>query len=132
MADSRLNLDPLKIFLVMYYLSNVDLSLPQSEIGLWEHLTKSRPILHPIKEAKAAAITVRPWMLDVYLYSMFMVMLTLYHSVLTRSYQRNLGQWAALSVPFSWEGELRTAATLIPASLRGSLLPVEHSERRVS
>jgi len=61
---------------------------------------------------------------------MFMVMFTLYHSVLTRSARLRLGQWAASAVSISWEGELRTAATLIPALLRESLLPVELSERR--
>jgi hypothetical protein len=104
---------------------------PQHETGLWEHLTKSMPNSHPNKEASAEA-TVRLCMLNVYLYSMFMVMLTLYKSVLTSS----ASACPRLMVTghadrISWEGELRTAATLIPAPFRGSLLPVELSERRL-
>lgn len=101
---------------------------PQYEKGLGDHLTKSMPISAPGREAKAAATTVSTGIRNVMF--QFMVMLALYNSVLTRSAWLRLGQWAASVVRISWGGELRTAATLIPASLRGSLLPVELSERR--
>ena len=103
---------------------------PQPETGPGDHLTQSRPISPPNTEARAAATAVST--VTRTLMFMFIVMLTLDNSVLTRSARFRPGQWTAQAVRISWEGELRTAATLIPAPLRGSLLPVELSERRLS
>ena len=112
-------------------LSNSQTFSPRGATDPREHLTMSRPTVTPIKEKKEAATVVRPWML--YLFTMFMVMLTLKHSVITSSAWHLPGKWVATATRNSWEGELRTnAATLIPALLRESLLPVELSERRSS
>ena len=59
---------------------------------------------------------------------MFMVMQALYNSVLTRSARCISGLRAALAACEKWEGELWTAATLIPALLRKRLLPFELSK----
>ena len=104
---------------------------PRGAIDPREHLTQSRPISAPIRDAKAAATTVstgtRTRMF------VFMVMLALYTSALTSGTWHPPGKWVAPATRNSWEGELRTnAATLIPALLRESLLPVELSERRSS
>ena len=93
-------------------------------------MTKSTPISPPARKASAAAMTVSTW-LGTFSFRI-MVMQAVYITVLTDSYRSNPGRWAASAVRISWEGELRTAATLIPAPLRGSLLPVELSERRPS
>lgn len=111
----------------MIFLTMIHKLSPRYEIGPGDYLTKSRPISAPIKETKAAA-TVSTGIRNVMF--QFMVMLTRYNRVLTRSARLRWGQWAASAVPFSWEGELRTAATLIPALLQESHLPVELSERR--
>lgn len=101
---------------------------PQSETGPGEHLTKSRPISAPIKETKAAATAVSTGMRI--LIFVFMVMLqALYTSVITCAASLRL-MVTGKADRVSWEGELRTAATLIPALLQESHLPVELSERR--
>ena len=94
-------------------------------------MTKSNPISPPARKASKDAIAVSTCMrISVFV---FMVMLALYTSVITCSASACPG----LMVPdnadrISWEGELWTAATLIPTFLREGLLPVELSERRPS
>lgn len=109
----------------MVFLLSIILILPRHEIGLGEHLTKSTPILLPVTRASEAATTVRPWTETLML--MFMVMQTLYISVLTVSARWISGLRAAFAAREKWEGELRIAATLIPALLWKRLLPFELS-----
>lgn len=103
---------------------------PRSAIGPGEQLTRSRPISAPERDARAAAIIVSTGIRT----SMFqfMVMLTVYATVLTRSYRGNPGRWTTSVVRENWGEGLRTAATLIPTRLRAGLSPVELSERRES
>lgn len=101
---------------------------PRPETGPGEYLTKSRPTEIPIKESRKAATAVSTGIRI--LIFVFMVMLARYTSAITCSTRFRPGQWAASADRISWEGELRTAATLIPALLRESFLPVELSERR--
>ena len=102
---------------------------PQPEIGLGDYLTQSRPTTAPEREARAAATAVSTGIRNVMF--QFMVMLARYNSAITCSASVRPGSMVSGNAGrISWEGELRTAATLIPALLRESLLPVELSERR--
>ena len=94
-------------------------------------MTKSTPNSPAARKASQEAIPVSTDDVRISVF-VFMVMLALYTSVITCSARIHPGRWAASAVRISWEGELRTAATLIPAPLTGSLLPVELSERRPS
>jgi len=82
----------------------------------------------PIKEARDAATAISTVMRT--LMFIFMVMLTLYNSVLTDSAWLRPGRWAAEAVRINWGEGLGTAATLIPARLLTSLSPVERQTRR--
>lgn len=100
---------------------------PQSETGLGEHLTKSRPNSVPTWETSATMTRVSALIWT--LMFTFMVMLALYTSALTNSARSYPGRWAVSTALKSWGEGQRTAGTMIPAPARGSLPPVKLSER---
>jgi len=84
----------------------------------------SRPNRPPEMAAQAATIAK---LCILILWSMFIVTVTLYISVLTRSAGAKARLMAGFTGQISWREGLWTAATLIPASRKGGLPPVKHT-----